>query len=140
MQYDAAKTPHLIEIDEDFDGWIDRWEYYDGAGTLTKVGASRRGHSPDVWTYPGPGGVPTRREYDDDRSGRVSRVEILRDGKLLRTGIDSARTGRFDRWQNWQAGRIVSEEIDTDGDGKPDRRLRYGAKGQVVALEPVPRE
>src|SRR5690242_2123277 len=49
--HDGAKSPHLIEIDEDFDGTIDRWEDYDRAGALVKIGASRHGHGPDVWTF-----------------------------------------------------------------------------------------
>ncbi len=135
--YDGAKTAHLLEVDEDFDGRIDRWEDYDAAGKLLKVGVSRRGRGPDLWTVPGPSGVPWRKEYDEDGDGKVDRIEILEAGRVVRVEIDGNRDGRIDRWQEWRNGRLVAEDLDTDGDGKPDRRLRYGAAGQVVGLEPL---
>jgi hypothetical protein len=133
--HDGAKTPRLIEVDEDFDGRIDRWEDYDASGQLVKVGVSRRGQGPDLWSYPGPGGVPLRRDYDEDGDGRVDRVELLEAGRIARVELDSDRDGRMDRWQQWRDGHLVSEDVDTDGDGKPDRRLRYGSGGTLQGLE-----
>jgi hypothetical protein len=135
---DGAKTPELIEIDTDFDGYVDQWEYYDPAGKLIKIGSARRGHSPDLWTFPGPDGQPVRREYDDDGDGRVDRAEILEAGRIVRVEIDADRDGRMDRWQQWKNGRLVAEELDINGDGKPDKRLTYSEKGTVVALANIP--
>src|SRR5438309_1731715 len=45
--------------------------------------------------------------------------------------------GRMDRWQVWQKGRLASEELDTKGTGKPDRRLVYGAAGNILRVERV---
>ena len=50
-------------------------------------------------------------------------------------GIDSDGDGKIERWQTWVGGRVVSEELDTDGDGISDRRLRYGANGQLVGMD-----
>jgi hypothetical protein len=135
--HDGAKTPHLIEVDEDFDGKIDRWEDYDPAGKLVKVGVSRRGHGPDLWSLPGPGDTTARKEYDEDGDGKIDRAEILDAGRIARVEIDTSRDGRMDRWQEWRKGRLVAEDLDTDGDGKADRRLRYGDAGNVLALEPM---
>jgi hypothetical protein len=131
----GAKLPSLLEVDSDYDGSVDRWEDYDGSGHLVKVGTSRRGRGPDVWTYPGPNDRPSRRDYDDDMDGRIERVAIYRDGRVVRVELDGDRDGRFDRWQVLEAGRLSAEELDTDADGRPDRRIRYGDGGRILAME-----
>lgn len=131
----GAKLPHLLEVDADFDGRIDRWEDYDTAGRLVKVGIARRDRGPDVWTYPGPGDHPAKREYDEDHDGKIERVELYRAGRVTRAELDGDRNGRPDRWQTWAEGRLTSEELDTDGDGRADRRIRYAEGGKILALE-----
>jgi len=135
--HDGEKIPHLLEVDEDFDGRTDRWEDYDARGVLARVGVSRGGvDRPDLWVVPGPDGLtPARKEYDDDGDGRVDRAEALNAGVVTMVEVDADRDGRMDRWRNLAGGRLQAEEVDTDGDGKPDRRIRYGDKGQVVGLE-----
>lgn len=135
----GAKLPSLLEVDSDFDGTIDRWEDYDAAGRLVKVGTASRGVGPDTWAYPGPGEQPSRREYDADRDGRIEKVEIYRAGRVARVELDGDGDGRFDRWQTWAAGRLESEELDIDADGRPDRRLRYGPRGRIQAVERLAR-
>jgi len=130
----GKKQPSLIDIDTDFDGRIDRWEYYDDDGQLTKIGASRRGGAPDMWAVLDVQGKVVRREYDDDHKGKVNRVEILDGGRVAQTEVDSDRDGRIDRWQHWSQGRLTSEELDTDGDGKPDRVLFYGSDGKLSGM------
>lgn len=137
--YGGKRHPYLIEVDEDFDGNIDRWEYYDDERVLVRVGVSRRGHGPDMWSIPGPGGAPKRLEYDEDGDGKVDRTEELdAQGRVVRVALDTGRKGRMDRWQTWQNGRLQSEELDIDGDGRPDRRLVYGPQGNVVRMEMLP--
>jgi len=135
--YGGKKNAQLLEVDEDLDGWVDRWEYYDADGHFQKIGRSRRGKTPDMWIFPGPGGVPARIEYDDDGDGRPARAELLLNGRLFRVELDADRDGRWDRWQDWQQGHLLAEELDTDGDGKPDRRLRYDGKGRIVSVETI---
>jgi hypothetical protein len=137
--HDGRKKPRLIEMDEDYDGNVDRWEDYDEAGTLLKVGSSRRGKAPDLWAFPGPGGEPRRKEYDEDGDGKPDRAEVLAAGRVEGVELDADRDGRWDRWQEWRSGVLLSEELDTDGDGRPDRRLRYNQRGAVTGLEPVAR-
>jgi hypothetical protein len=135
--HDGARTPRTIEVDADYDGVVDRWEDYDPAGRLTRIGTSRRGRGPDVWTTTGPDGQPMRKEYDEDADGRPDRVETLSAGEVTGVEIDQDRDGRADRWQSWRNGRLTGEELDIDADGRPDRRLRYGDDGRVLGLEPV---
>jgi hypothetical protein len=137
--HDGEKLPHLLEVDEDFDGRSDRWEDYDVRGVLSRVGLSRRGAGrPDLWIVPGPDGLtPAGKDYDDDGDGRVDRRELLSSGVVSRVEVDADRDGRMDRWRSVSGGRVQAEDVDTDGDGKPDHRIRYGDKGQVVGLERI---
>jgi hypothetical protein len=134
----GKKDPSLVEMDTDFDGQIDRWEYYDASGKLIKIGASRHGGAPDMWIFTNAQGQVVRREYDDDRDGRVDRVEELENGRITWTQVDSDRDGKIDRWQLWVQGRLAAEDVDIDGDGRPDRRILYGSDGRVRGFERVP--
>jgi hypothetical protein len=134
--HDGQKVPHQIEVDQDFDGRPDRWERYDSAGTLVKVGSASTGAGPDQWRSASTDGSLARIEYDQDGDGRIERAETLKQGLLVSAEMDSDRDGRMDRWQTIAGGRLVMEELDTDADGAPDRRIRYDAAGRVAALEP----
>ena len=49
--------PVRTRIDRNEDGKIDRWEYYDDAGDLVKVGLSRATTGkPDTWVFAGADG------------------------------------------------------------------------------------
>jgi hypothetical protein len=137
-RYGDGRQIRLLEVDEDYDGWVDRWEYYAGEQKLEKVGRSRhtRGQA-DVWRFPGVDGIPLRIEYDEDGDHKVDRTELLQNGVPARIEIDADRDGRMDRWQEWEKGRLRAESLDTKGSGRPDRRLVYGPSGQVVKVEPV---
>ena len=109
-------------------------------GRLLKVGSSVRGSRPDRWAFLGPEGLASRVEYDGDGDGKVDRVEILEQGRLVRVEVDADRDGRLDRWQDWRSGVLSAEELDTDGDGIPDQRLLYGTNGKVETVEPLRNE
>ena len=136
--YKSGKSITLIELDLDHDGWIDRWEHYDDAGKLLKVGRWRlaRGKA-DTWNVLGPDGQPTRVEYDDDGDARVDRADVIRAGEVVGVEIDADRDGRIDRWQLWAKGHLRREDLDTDGDGKADRRILYDVRGRVSGAAPV---
>src|SRR5688572_17468136 len=51
--HEGRRHPHRMDVDSDFDGRTDRWESYDEAGKLLKVGtASAPGQAPDLWRSP----------------------------------------------------------------------------------------
>jgi hypothetical protein len=135
--YQGGRTAKLLEVDEDYNGSMDRWEYYDDAGALTKVGRARDGRSPDTWSYPGPGETARRLEYDDDHDGQVERAEVLEEGRVAGVELDADRDGKTDRWQRWVRGKMRGEELDTDGDGKADRRLAYDEKGNILGVQKI---
>jgi len=127
------------ELDGDSDGIVERWEVYDSANRLVRVGQSRRtpGRA-DLWERLDAKGAVRERELDEDGDGRIDRRERFETQGLAGVELDTDGDGRIDHWQKWQAARLVSEELDTDGDGNPDRRLLYDARGtlQLVKLRP----
>jgi hypothetical protein len=129
-----------VEADTNYDGVVDRWQYYNESGQLEKEGYSRRGgKKPDTWEYFDRAGAVIRREVDEDGSGQVDRVEMFEKGYLVAVGLDTDRDGKIERWQTWSGGRLVSEELDIDGDGIADRRLRYGPHGTVAGVDVLTR-
>jgi hypothetical protein len=138
-RHDGRRHAYQMDVDVDFDGRPDRWERYDAAGKLEKVGAaSGPERAPDVWVVPGADGETARREHDADGDGVPERIEILSGGLVTEVQIDADRDGRIDRWQEWEGGRLAGEDLDTDGDGRGDRRLRYDPRGKVLSVEPAP--
>ena len=136
MLFHPNGKPRQVEADTDFDGKIDRWQYYSEKGVAEKEGYSRAGTAqPDTWQYFDAKGNLTRREIDENGDGKIDRTENFQDGRVVAVGVDSDGDGKIERWQTWVAGRVVSEELDTDGDGISDRRLRYGANGHLVGMD-----
>jgi hypothetical protein len=122
-----------MEIDRDFDGVVDRWEYYGAGGNLEKVGYSRANDGEaDAWAYQGPDGRVARVEVSTRRDGQVNRTELYEAGKLARAEEDSDGDGKPDKWETYRGGALFSAELDTDRDGRPDRRLTYGPDGVKV--------
>ena len=105
--------PLRARIDRNEDGKLDRWEYYDEKGQLTKVGFSRSDDGkPDAWAFAGP------------------------DGKVVRIEISSAKDEKkIDRWEQYEpkgagpegVGALLEASEDTNGDGKPDKWETYDA-------------
>src|ERR1700680_416246 len=74
-----------IEIDNDEDGKIDRWEYYGPDQKLEKVGFSRANvGKPDTWAYQAPDGSIGRVEISSHRDGKIDRTEYYEQAVLVR--------------------------------------------------------
>ena len=118
--WDAARVLR-IEIDSDHDGRIDRWEHYDAQNLLASVGSSRHDDGiEDTWAYP-------------DRTGELERVDS-----------DSDRDGVIDKRERFTAGDAASRvlsvvELDLDQSGKAGRRLVYGPDGTFRRVEVLQR-
>lgn len=135
---DGAR-PLRSRIDLDEDGKIDRWEYYDETGALTKVGFSRRqGTVPDAWAFSGPDGKIARVESSSTADEtRIDRRETYEQGTISRAETDTNGDGRPDQWETYKAGALATVAMDENGDGVPDRRLTY-AGGTLVLIESRP--
>lgn len=124
------------EADTDADGRIDRWEYFDANGALTSVGSSSRNDGvEDTWTMTSGGG-----DLHIARSTRGDRVkdrhEYLQGATLVRVEEDTNSDGRIDKWDRYEGAVLREVAFDmTFSKGRPDRRVRYDAKGQFVMVE-----
>ncbi|MGH9409954.1 MAG: hypothetical protein ACRD1V_10925 [Vicinamibacterales bacterium] len=136
-------------IDLDEDGRIDRWEYYDASGNLTKVGFSRANNGqPDAWAYAGPDGRISRIEISSTANEhKIDRWEYYdaalaapngdAAGTLVRAEEDTMGDGKPHKWETYENGQVKTVAFDEDGDGKPDRRLTYD-DGRLVLIESSP--
>jgi hypothetical protein len=121
-----------IEIDQNEDGKIDRWEYYGPDQRLEKVGFSRAQDGiEDAWSFFDATGAIERIEISTRRNHKVDRVEHYDKGALVRAEEDSDGDGRFDKWETYDGARLASVAFDTVHRGTPDRRLIYGADGSA---------
>jgi hypothetical protein len=139
--------PLRARLDRDEDGIVDRWEYYDAAGALVKVGFSQQNDgTADAWAFSGPDGRIQRIEVSTARDEqRIDRVEYYdparaaagNDNALVRTEIDTDQNGRIDRWETYEDGALRTAAYDENGDGRPDRRLTY-LKTALTLIESNP--
>ena len=115
-----------IEIDNDEDGEIDRWEYYGDDRKLQKVGFSRLSDGKvDAWSFPAADGTIAKVEVSTKRDGRVNRTEFHEKGNLLRAEEDTDGDGRVDRWETYNAGVLASVSFDTLKSGKANYTINY---------------
>lgn len=135
---DGAK-PLRSRIDQDENGTIDRWEYYDDQGKLLKVGFSRNNTGkPDAWSFADPDGKIARVEISltgDEQ--KIDRWEYYNEAGLVRAEEDINGDGRVDKWEAYESDAITAAEFDEDGDGTRDRRLTYNG-GALALIESEP--
>lgn len=119
-----------IDLDQDEDGVIDRWEDDGPDQKLEKVGFSRmKDGKEDAWSYAGPDGSVARIEVSTRRDGKVNRIEHFENDRLVTAEEDSDGDGKMDKWETYDGERLASVAFDTVHRGTPDRRLVYGASG-----------
>jgi hypothetical protein len=114
------------ELDENFDGVVDRWEYY---GDQAVAAAA----APDDGLVPR--GTLVRAEQATRGDGKVNRRESYENGQLASVEEDTNGDGRTDKWETWSGGGLRVMALDTKGTGKPDRRLVYPPDGSPPRLE-----
>ena len=119
---DGAKVTRA-ELDENFDGVIDRREYFVSRPADAGSAASMQ---------------LDRVEASTRADGRTTRWERYEDGQLRHVEEDTDEDGRVDKWETWTAGSLSMVAMDTRGSGHPDRRLVYPAGGGEPQLEMDP--
>ena len=122
-----------IDIDNDEDGKLDRWEYYDADQRLEKIGTSRANDGKeDAWLHAADGRRPssasTCRRDATARSIAPSFTRTTRWSapKKTVTPTASRTSGRRTTPAGWQ-----SVAFDTLHRGTPDRRFVYGVDGSA---------
>jgi len=119
-----------IDIDNDEDGRVDRWEYYDADQHLEKIGTSRASDGKeDAWLYPAADGAIERVTVSTRRDGKIDRTEFYEHDALVRAEEDGDGDGKVDKWETYESGRLASVAFDTVHRGTPDRRFIYGVDG-----------
>jgi antitoxin component YwqK of YwqJK toxin-antitoxin module len=131
--------PLRSRSDLDEDGKLDRWEYYDDKGGLTKVGFSRKQDGrPDAWAFSGPDGKVQRVEISSTSDEKkIDRWEYYENGVLARADEDTNGDGKPDKWETYEGNAVKTAAMDENFDGRPDRRLTYSG-GALVLIESDP--
>lgn len=135
-----------IELDLDENGHVERWDFYDAAGQLEKVGLSRSNDGVmDAVAFYDPAGELQKMEISTARDGRFDRTEFYEGGRLASSAEDTNRDGRPDKWDSYRvvpapAGQpvdytITATSFDDSGSGRPERRFVYGAQGAIAQVE-----
>jgi len=115
-----------IEVDENDDGKIDRWQYYDRDQRIEKVGSSTRmDGKEDIWAHHALDGTVTRIDSSLHQAGKVSRIEYFEKRTLTRAEEDTDGDGRMDKWETYEAAKLTAVAFDTAHRGVPDRRIVY---------------
>jgi hypothetical protein len=110
-----------IEIDNDEDGTVDRWEHYGDLNRLARIGSSSQNDgTEDTWAYPDGDGFLSRVESDADRDGRIDKRELY-------LPKPDAADGRV----------LTIVELEFDAAGRPQRRLHYKPDGSFDKSEIV---
>lgn len=135
--YMDGNRPIRGEADTDGDGRIDRWEYFDSRAALTQIGTSSLNDGvEDTWISPAASNGESRVRRSRRRDRAIDWWEIQREGVLVRSEEDTNADGRPDKWDIFQDGVLREAEFDTTfSRGRADRRLVYGAQGQLMATE-----
>ena len=92
-------------VDLNFDGVIDVYSYFDGAGQLR------------------------RRENDYDKDGQIDEITSFKAGQIAEKDQSTAAAQHLDTWDFYQAGVLVRTERDSDGDGVVDQWWEYPKPG-----------
>lgn len=106
------------DMDETFDGVVDRREHY----ADDNQGAEE------------PSSAPVMVELLDPERGTVSRREQYEAGTLQSAEEDMNSDGVIDKWETYEAGALRRVELDEAGQGRPTRRLVYHG-GERVTVE-----
>lgn len=135
--YMDGNVPRRAEIDQDGDGRIDRWEYFDAGARLALVGtSSARDGIEDTWTWPVAADGERRVDVSLVRDRAIDRHEFYRDNALTRAEVDSNGDGRIDRWESYEGGALRQVSLDTTlAADRPNRRIRYDTAGHFAAVE-----
>ena len=131
-----------IEVDEDEDGKVDRWEFYGANRRLERVGLSRQRNGVlDAIAFYGEDGGVARIEVSTRGDARFNRVEFYQFGSLARVEEDTNGDGRVDKWETYavdsrgapgESRPIVTAAFDDVFRGMPTRRLVYRPDGSGV--------
>jgi len=118
--------PREIKIDRNYDGIIDRTEFYDTKGVITKAESdTNEDGKVDERVYYEKG-MAVKGEKDMNNDGKTD-TTLFYDakGSVTKSETDANSDGKIDEWVYYEAGKLVKAEKDTNNDGKSDTWLKY---------------
>jgi hypothetical protein len=133
-----------IEVDQDENGQIDRWDFYGPDKRLERVGFSRENDGVmDAVAYYQSEGVLARMEVSTRRDGTFDRIERYQNGRLVEAAEDTDGDGRPDKWDEYGPSNVtgvtdavvVATKFDDSKSGRPERRFVYGQNGAIAQVE-----
>ena len=118
--------PKGVKIDRNYDGVVDRTEFYDDQGVIQRVEADSDADGKiDEWVAYEKG-VATKGEKDLNKDGKPDTAMIYDiKGVIVRTETDANGDSKVDEWVYYADGVPVKAEKDTNNDGKVDTWLDY---------------
>jgi len=124
----GGADPKLVlvrkEVDVNFDGRVDVWQYFDDKGRIGKDEMDLNFDSRiDVVTYYEKGKV-VRREVNAEFDGPPDLFKYYEEGALVRIERDADNDGRIDTWEFYEGGALARVGQDRDGDGQADTWTR----------------
>lgn len=115
------KSSHAQAIDANGDGRADLTMVMDGGHEVCRAADLDFDGKVDVWTYFDGAGVVVRREFDFDRDGAIDEIQTFSGGQIVAKERASTLSHHIDTWEKYANGRIVSAERDANGDGRVDQ-------------------
>lgn len=109
------------EMDLNFDGRLDLWNWYGEEGELVKQAFDLDFDGKiDVVSF-FEHGVVVRKELYQRSGDKPDAFKYYSNGQLIRSERDTTGNGKIDTWEYWEEGRVHRVGQDLDGDGKVDR-------------------
>jgi len=131
--YTAGKLTR-IELDENDDGLIDIWNFYDSAQRLEKEERDRNFDGQiDTWTSFDPETDSIRSVFEDrDEDGDIDLWSFYEAGQITLRGEDGENKGRATQLTFYDAqGHKLREERRSGEERFPQEQLRFDPDGQV---------
>lgn len=118
--------PKEVKLDRNYDGIVDRTEFYSAEGIIQKVENDSSGDGKiDEWIYYQTG-KPARSEKDTKGTGKPDTfLTYDAAGTVVKSEVDADGDSKTDEWVYYEAGKPVKAEKDTNKDGKADTFLSY---------------
>ena len=125
------------EVDRNFDGKIDEWDFYDREGRLEREELDENFDGrPDAWFFY-VNGVVQRGEQDTDFNGQPDWFFFYENGMLVRADCRPNGSKVVVRRRIYEHGILREEWVDEDQDGKFDYKILHDPFGGTSDRIPI---
>ncbi|MEI9895833.1 MAG: DUF2007 domain-containing protein [Chthoniobacter sp.] len=126
-----------VEVDRNFDGKIDKWEFFDSEGRPERLECDENyDGQPDLWYFYANGSVQ-RSEQDTDFNGQPDWFGYFEGGILVRADCRPNGSKIVVRRLIYEHTILREEWVDEDQDGKFDYKILHDPFGATSARIPI---